>query len=180
MPVWAWIAVGAGGVLVACALAIAAVYAWRGMERRYALRIVSRGEALDAVRQALGDALQRLAGETDEGLVALSNDPDAVERRALHEVASRAHLPADELDAMRLPHRLVPAADAIGDAAYVIGREAGKLTDETLGNDALTALGSIDLTSVETYYQAARRVVDEACEEYELEDASVYGGGLYL
>ena len=92
----------------------------------------------------------------------------------------RAHLLADELDAMALPGSLVPTADALGDAAYLIAKEAGKVNDEVVGDDAYTALSAVDLEAVETYYRAAMVKIGELREACGLEDAAVYDGGLYL
>jgi uncharacterized membrane protein YhiD involved in acid resistance len=181
VPVWGWVAIGAGSVLLIAAAAVGSVLGWRAMERRYLLRLVSRREAIDAVRQALDDVVMRLAEGSDETLSHFAEDPDAMERRTLHEVTSRAQMLADELDSMPLPKRLVPAADILGDAAYAIAREAGKVHDEQFGDAAFEALGSIDLTTIAGTYEAATLGVQHACEVCGLEeDAAVYGGGLYL
>ena len=180
MPVWAWIAIGAGVVLVLAGLTVAAVFAWQSAERRYALRLVGLGQGVDFVRQALADSLGRLAEGTDQELTAFANNPDSLERRALHEVAMRAHLLADELDAMALPGSLVPTADALADAAYLIAKEAGKVNDDVVGDDAYAALSAVDLEAVETYYRAAMVKIGELREACGLEDAAVYDGGLYL
>ena len=181
MPVWGWIAIGAGGVLLLAAAVVGSLFGWRAMERRYLLRLVRRREAIDAVRQALADVVMRLASGTDETLAHFADDPDAIERRALHEVASRARILTDELDSMPLPSRLVPAAAFLADAAYAIEREAGKVHDEQLGDAAFEALGSIDLTAISGSYARATIEVRAVCEVCGLEeDAAVYGGGLYL
>lgn len=180
MPVWGWIAIGAGGLLLLAALGAAGFLGWRALERRYLLQLVSRREAVDAARQGLEDALLRLAEGTDAQLRVFADDPDSIERRALHEVASRARMLADELDTMTLPKPLVPAADALGDAAYVIGREAGKVHDDLVGDAALEALGTIDLSEIADVHHRALEVVAHVCEECGFEDEAVYGGGLYL
>ena len=180
MPLWAWIAVIAGIVVVLAGATVAGIFAYRAAERRYVLRLVRSREGLDFVRQALGDSLSRLAEGSERELRLFAEDPDSGERRALHEVASRARLLADELDGTALPARLVPAAEALADAAYLIGQEAGRVGDQMRGEAALEALGRIDLDAVETYYRAAISAVQSVCEACGLEDAAVYGGGLYL
>ena len=181
MALWGWIAIGAGGVLIAAAMVIAAIYGWRELERRYLLRLVTRREAIDAVRLALEDTVSRLAQGSDEMLSLFAADTDAQERRSLHEVTSRARILADELDMMALPKKLIPAADALADTAFAIGREAGKVHDDCLGDSAFDALGSIDLSSVSALYAAASLEVQRVCEVCGLQDdAAVYGGGLYL
>jgi hypothetical protein len=181
VPVWGWVAIGAGSVLLLAAAVIGSVLGWRGLERRYLLRLVSRREAIDAVRQALDDVVLHLAQGSDETLNHFAQDPDALERRTLHEVTSRAQILADELDSMALPKKLIPAAEILGDAAYAIALEAGKVHDGLIGDAALDALGSVDLTGIAGTYAAATREVQRACEVCGLEeDAAVYGGGLYL
>jgi hypothetical protein len=167
--------------LLAAAAVIGSILGWKAVERRYLLQLVSRREAIDAVRQALDDVVSHLAQGSDETLNHFAEDPDAIERRTLHEVTSRARMLADELDSMALPKKLIPAADALGDAAYAIALEAGKVHDEQIGDAVFDALGSIDLTAIAGKYAAATREVQHACEVCGLEeDAAVYGGGLYL
>jgi hypothetical protein len=180
MPLWAWIAIAAGVVVLLAGATIAGVLAFRAAERRYLLRLIRSREGLDFVRQALGDSLGRLAEGSERELQIFAEDPDSSERRALHEVASRARLLADEMDVTALPGRLIPAAEALADAAFLIGREAGRVGDDLRGDAALDALGCIDLDAVETYYRAAISAVQSVCEACGLEDSAVYGGGLYL
>ena len=96
-------------------------------------------------------------------------------------MTSRAQILADELDSMPLPSRLIPAAVLLGDAAYAIALEAGKVHDEQIGDAAFEALGSMDLTAIAATYAQATLEVRRVCEACGLaEDAAVYGGGLYL
>ena len=168
-------------MLLLAAAVIGSVLAWRTLERRLLLTLVRRREEVDAVRQALEDAVMRLAQGSDEVLNHFAEDPDAIERRALHEVTSRARILADELDSMPLPKKLIPAAEALGDVAYALEQEAGRVHDEQSGDAAFEALGSIDLTAIAGKYAAATLEVRNACTQCGLEeDAAVYGGGLYL
>ena len=181
MALWGWIAVGAGSVLVGVALLVGAVYGWRAVERRYLLRLISRREAVLAVRQALEDALSRLAEGSDEQLHLFARDPDSLDRRALQEVWIRARILSDELDTMALPKHLIPAASRLADAAYEVSHEAGKVHDGDSDDLALEALASIDLSAIAAVFAAARVEMTRICEVCSVEeDASVYGGGLYL
>jgi hypothetical protein len=81
---------------------------------------------------------------------------------------------------MSLPGSLITAADALADAAHLIAIEAGKVRDDSAGEQALEQLGSIDLDAVETYYRAAIAAVQQVCEACGIDDSAVYGGGLYL
>jgi len=180
VPLWTWIAIAAGVIVILAGSTIAGIIAYRAVERRYLLRLVRSREGLDFVRQALGDSLGRLAEGSERELRVFADEPESGERRALNEVAARARLLADELDTTALPGRLLPAAEALADAAYLIGREAGRVGDELRGESALDALGCIDLDAVESYYRAALSAVQSVCEACGLEDSAVYGGGLYL
>ena len=180
MPLWAWIAIGAGVVAVLAGAIAAGVLAYRAAEERYVLQLVRWREGVDFVRQALGDSLGRLAGGSEAELRSFAENPDSVERRALHEVASRARLLADELDSSPVPGPLLPAIEALADAAYLISREAGRVGDEVVGEAALDAMGCIDLDAVEDYYRAAIDAVSRVCEACGVDDSIVYGGGLYL
>ncbi len=181
MALWGWIAVGVGSVLVGVAIVVGALYAWRAVERRYLLRLISRREAVDAARQALEDVLRRLAEGSDEQLHHFAMDPEALERRTMHEVWVRARILSDELDTMPLPWRLVPAASRLADAAYEVSIEAGKVHDGDVGDLALEALSAIDITAIALAFNTARTEISRECELCSVEeDASVYGGGLYL
>lgn len=181
MALWGWIAVGAGSVLVGIALVVGGLYAWRAVERRYLLRLISRREAVYAVRQALEDTLTGLAEGSDAKLHHFATDPDSLERRALHEVWLRSRILADELDSMPLPRRLTPAAGRLADAAYEVSAEAGKVHDGDRDDLALEALASIDLSAIAAVFDSASVEVAKICAVCSVEeDASVYGGGLYL
>jgi len=181
VPVWGAIALGAGGVLLVAALGVMAYLGYKGMERRYVLRLISRREAVYAVRQALEDAVVRLAEGSDEQLELFANTPDSQERKMLLEVKVRAQILRDELDTMSLPKRLVPAAEALADAAFIVAREAGKIRDQDTGSIVLTELGTIDLGTVAEVFERAAAAVSLTCQVCEVdEDAAVYGGGLYL
>lgn len=180
MPVWAWIAVVAGVLLLAGAGTALAVFGWRAYERRLLLRLVVRTEAVEAASSALSDALTRLANASDDDLLAFAQDPDSVERRVLHEVASRGNILAGELDRMPLPGRLVAAAEALADAAFVVCEEASRVTDESESGDSLEQLTSMNLSRVREYTRKARHVLSGVCEACGFDETAVYGGGLYL
>jgi hypothetical protein len=154
---------------------------WKSLERRYLLRLISRREAVYAVRQALEDAVVRLAEGSDEQLELFAEDTDSQERKMLLEVRVRAQILRDELDSMSLPKRLVPAAEALADAAYIVAAEAGKIRDTDRGTVVLAELGTIDLGTVAEVFERAASAVSLTCQVCEVdEDAAVYGGGLYL
>lgn len=180
MPVWAWIVISVVAVGLVVAAGFAGVYGAKAVRRRLLLRLVVRVEAVEAAAQALQDAVAHLAGASDAELQAFAEHVDHVDRRVLGDVRSRAALIADELDHMPLPKALIPAAEAVADAAFVIAREAGCVTDSDSGPTALEHLGDIELGLAKDYTVRARILVMGACDLCGLEDTAVYGGGLYL
>lgn len=180
MSVWAWIALGVGALLLAAATAAVAILGWRAYQRRMVLRLSGRAEAIEAASGALIDAVERLAGSSDEELEAFADDVDAAERRALHEVANRADMLHHELDRMPLPKKFVSVGEALADAAYVVAIQAASVRDEHVGLDALEDLGSIDLSAVRSYTRNGRALLSAACKANGIEDTTIYGGGLYL
>lgn len=180
MPQWAVITIIVGAVALTAALSAALWWGWRAYERQQLLRLIGRLEAAEAAAQALVDSIGRLSEAPDDELEAFTEDPDAAERRVLTEVRQRAHILYDELDHMALPGRLVPIAEAVADAAFVISREAGCITEADVGEQALEKLATIDLESVGGYVARARTTLGAMCAVCGLEDTAVYGGGLYL
>lgn len=181
MPLWGGIALGTGAVLLFAALGVMGFLSYRALERRYLVRLISRREAVFAVRQALEEAVVRLAEGSDEQLSLFADDPDSQERKMLHEVRIRAQILKDELDTMSLPKRLVPAAEALGDAAFIVNRESAKIRDNDSGPVVLSELGTIDLGTVAEVFERAAAAVALTCQVLDVEeDAAVYGGGLYL
>lgn len=180
MPLWAWIVLAVGIVLVIGATAAAGYFGWRALVRRLLLRLLSKTEATEAAAQGLVDVVHRLAESSDEELESFADDADSPERRALHEVHGRALIIREEVDRLALPNALVELADAIGDAAHLIAEESGRVPDELTGPAALEALGDMDLTRVAEYVTKVRALLRVSCDECGVEDTSVYGGGLYL
>lgn len=180
MPLWAWITIGVGAVLLLGALIAAMWLATKAVRRRALLKLVVRAEAVDAAEKALEETVKRLAVAGDTELERFADDPDSVERRTMSEVAGRAGLLTDELDRMAVPKSLVPVANSLADAAYLIAREAERVKDEHIGPSAFDRLATIDLQMARSYAGKARLRVMEACEVCGLQDTAVYGGGLYL
>lgn len=180
MPMWAWIALGVGVALLLAAAGYGALLGWRTMRDRYVLRLVGRFESIEATRVALVDAMHRLSEETAEQIEVFASEPDSVDRRALAEIANRSLLLVEELDTLSVPGVLVTTADALADAAFALAREAGRVREDQTGEEVLEALAEMDLGVVTAYADRAREAVEGRCEEYGLDNAAVYGGGLYL
>lgn len=180
MPIWASIAIGIGVFAVLAGASVAGYFAWRAYTKRLLLGLVGSTEAVESSAQALVELMSRLAAAGDEELEEFATDPESSERRALHEVASRARILTDEVDVQALPRPLIQLAESIGDAAYLIASQASRVTDDDIGSSALENLSSVDLASVRAYTKQARYRLAESCRHYGLVDTAVYGGGLYL
>lgn len=180
MPSWVLITITAGAVLVLLAAIGASVLLWRHYVRRLLLRLLAKGEAVEAAAAALSETLVRLASADDTSLHEFALEPASQERRALHEVSVRAAILADELDRIPLPRSLQQLAEDLADAAHVIAEETARVSDSMTGPDTLEALGGIDLERVRGYSRKARLHLTTAAEHHGLDDTAVYGGGLYL
>jgi hypothetical protein len=174
------IAIGVGAALLLAAAVALVILGWRSYQRRLLLRLVVRTEAVEAASAALIEAVSRLSATSDEEIEVFADEVDSVERRALAEVRSRASMIADEIDHLAVPKRLLPAAEAIADAAFVVSEQAGMVDDQLTGVASLEALAMIDLVKVRGYARKARMLVTGACEVCGLDETAVYGGGLYL
>lgn len=180
MPVWAWVAIGVGIVLLVGSAVAVGVLAWRAYKRRVLLRLIVRAEAVEASSDALIEVVERLASGSDAELETFADDPDSSERHVLEEIASRAGLLVTELDHMALPKDLIDVAEALSDAAYLVSTQAGSVSRDDQGVVALERLGDVDLAQVRAYTEKGRALLAMSCSECGLEETSVYGGGLYL
>ena len=178
---WIWVVVG---VVLVAVLGIGGFFGWRftwhRMSRRYLVRLIGRRENLVASRRTLEAVIRHLADEPLESLLEFASEPESVDRRALHEIADRMSMLADDLWTMPLPKRLWPVGEALGDAAATVGEEAGRVNDLMLSDEVLDALQEIDLSGVAADTDRAEKLVEEACSYYDVEEAAIYGGGLYI
>jgi hypothetical protein len=180
MPLWAWISVIAGVFTLLAGVIALAVMGWRAYERRALLKLLVRTEGVEAAAAALTSAVLRLASASDSEIGDFAADPESVERRIFVEVSNRSGILTNELDRMPLPSRLIPAAEAIADAAVVVGEQAALVGDTDIGAQALDHLGTMDLARMRSYVFKARTLLGRACDVCGLQDTAVYGGGLYL
>ncbi|MDP2182920.1 MAG: hypothetical protein Q8K99_10190 [Actinomycetota bacterium] len=155
-------------------------WAWFRVSRRYLVTLIGRRESVRAALKSLDEVVRHLAGTSDATLEEFATDEHSLDRKAFQEVAQRAAVLADELYTMPLPKGLWPAGEALGDAATAISEEAGRVKEDMSPGDALAALGKVDLGRALVDTEAADMIVNQACEHYDVEEASVYGGGLYI
>lgn len=169
-----------GSLVLVAASAAGGFFGWQAYRRKLLLRLVVKAEAVDALVAALLDTITRLSEAADEDLERFASDPESGERRALHEIAFRGKMLADELDRMPLPPSLEAPASALADAAYLVGAEASKVQDEHVGSASLESLAAVDLATIQAYSRKGRAVLGITCDVCGLDDTAVYGGGLYL
>lgn len=180
VPLWAWIVIGVVVLLVVAGLVSWFVFGRKALVRRYLIGIVGKRESIRASRRTLETVVGNLADESDEALGLFATDPASEYRRSLIEVRDQMRVLADELDTRSMPSRLVRVAEELADAAYVLAEEAGRVRDEMEPGEVLSALSEVDLARVAAQAIEADHWIDEACVEYGVEDAAVYGGGLYI
>lgn len=179
VPAWVWalaggtLVLGVGGFFLARAL-------WIRETRRRLVRVVGRRAGVLAARRALEEVVAHLVDLDDEALEHFAEHPENVDRKALAEVARRTEIAAEELDTMALPRSLWPAAEALADVAYVLSEEAGRVGENSDPDEVFEALAHIDLGRVAEVFEIADSRVREACKRYNLDEAAVYGGGLYI
>ena len=181
MPVWVWVLVA---VAVVALLGVAAYFVWRWSwyrySRRYLVRLLGRQESLSASRRTLEAVLRHLADEPEEALIEFAQDIDSVERKALLEERQRCVLLEDELRTMPMPKRLITTADALADVAQALALEAARIVEDQSGDEVLEALSELDLIAVGQRFDVADDLVKNAIEYFDMDDQSVYGGGLYI
>lgn len=181
VPSWAWwIAAGLAALLLFAGGYFGSRLAYRRISRRYLIQIIGRREGVLASRRTLEAVVRHLADEDDEKFEHFAAHPEDEDRKALSEVARRMEIVTEELDTMSLPRSLRPVAAILADAAYIIGEEAGRV-GETADPDAVfSSLANVNITRVVEAFEAADAKVKEASERFELDEAAVYGGGLYI
>jgi len=75
---------------------------------------------------------------------------------------------------------MVPAAEALADAADILAEESGRVGEGTVGLTVLDALDSIDLVRVDRIFEHAFELITAVREAYHVDDSTVFGGGLYI
>lgn len=180
VPIWIWVVAGSIVGLALVAVVVWLTFGQRAVVRRYLVVLVGRRESIRASLRTLEAIMRHLVDESDESLAEFATDHTSADRRALMEVGDRMRMILDELDTRSLPSRLIRPAEELADAAYVIAQEAGRVTDDMAPDRVLEALGEVDLARVTAQMREADEWLDDACQEYGVEDAAVYGGGLYI
>ncbi len=180
--IWVWIVL-AVGVLSAAVGGFFGVRAlWLSSVHRTLVSLVGRREGILASRRALEAVIFHLAEGDDTGLEEFALHPESEDRRALAEVAASMEIAVEELDTRALPGSLVPVAEGLADAAFVVYEEAARVGESAEPEEVFEALTAIDLARVSTVFDAADGRLKTACKRYHLDEdeIAVYGGGLYI
>jgi len=180
VPVWAWILIA---VAVAAVIAVAVVVAssfWHRAVGRYLRRVVGKREEARTLRRAFEELVVGLREGPDVERARFADDPEAIEHHSLADLSDQARVLAEELNAMPLPRRLVPAAEALADASDIVAEEADRAGEGTIPDERLEALASTDLERVNRAFAFADARISPLCEEYDVDEADVYGRGLYI
>lgn len=177
---WVWAVV----FVAIVAIGIGGFFAWRivsrVLTRRYVVRLVGMREGVVASQRTLEAVMRHLVDESDEALMAFAADRTSEDRRALVEVATRSTMLRDELDSIPVPVALLDATEELADLACVIAEEAGRVCDNQTSDEVLGALADVDLARVKKQFRAALAALEAVSREYDVEEAAVYGGGLYI
>ena len=163
--------------LIAATLWLARL-AWRKQVGRYIVGLMGRREAITAGLKTVDGVVLLLSQGDVKGLLAFVAS-ESEERRAIAEVAGSMRIEASELADLALPKRLWPLADKLGEAASLLAEQL-RGVGESEGEAVLDALAGLDLGSVRGALAEADGEIATVSADYDVTDAAVYGGGLYI
>jgi hypothetical protein len=175
-----YVIIGVVAVLLIMGISVAAVLLWRRQVRRSLIALIGRREAVVAAYNALEKVFAALAEGDADAITAFAIDSTSVHRKALEELHHRMRIQCDELADVALPKRLWAAADMLGTAAGKLAVETGRVGEAGPPEKVLEVLGKIDVAGISAALRPANEAIDALLEELDIEDPSVYGGGLYI
>lgn len=173
VAVVAFVALAVGGALLGR-------YLWARAVRGRIVRLIGRREAIRAAERTLGRVVSHLAEAPDAELVGFATDAGHEDRRSLAEVSANMNVQAEDLIGMPLPKTLWAAGELLADAAWRVGREARRVTEPSRPDDVFDRLGAVDLLEVRQAVAAAEDEIERLEELHAVDEAAVYGGGLYI
>lgn len=179
-PTWVWAVIGVSVVVLGVGGYVLFRVVRHSIERRFVRGMVPQMQKIEASRRTLDTVMLHLLDDTDEALLEFASSGESADRVALFEVEQTMKLLRDELDIISLPSDIMPVAETLADAAHVIAEEAGRVHRDMDPDAALASLAEISLSRVADQTVSAALILKSACEEYRIEDAAVYGGGLYI
>jgi len=181
LPLWAYIA---GGVVLVALLGVGGFFLgkalWKAFVRRYLMRLIGGREGLLAGKRTLERVLSDVSAADVDGLVRFASDPNDEDRKALADLSTNMQSLADEMALMPLPKRLWPAGEALSDVGTLMFQQARAVAVAQDGEAALSALLALDVEAVQNAADLADERLRIMGERYDMEEAAVYGGGLYI
>lgn len=180
MPVWLWILIGIGAAAVVTAAVVVALSVWNRIARRHVVQLLGKREEARSLRKSVEEIVTNVREGAEAKRAEFAENPEGIERHSLLELTHRARVFAEEVNTMPMPARMVPAAEALADAADILAEESGRVGEGTVGLTVLDALDSIDLVRVDRIFEHAFELITAVREAYHVDDSTVFGGGLYI
>lgn len=181
MPSWlAYVLVAVGTLAVVAGALVGGWFLYRRQIRRSVVRLIGARESIRAAAEGLEKVLDHLAAAEDETLAEFASHNEHEDRKALHEIATRMRVAGEDLAGLALPKSAWSSATLLERAAFRISEEAGRVGDRTDPVAVLEALAAVDTAAVRQARRTADTELDALRERYGIEDAAVYGGGLYI
>jgi hypothetical protein len=180
VPAWLWIVIAIASAAAVTAIVVAATMVWNSIAKRYAVQLLGKREEARSARRAVEDIVGHLREGSDVKRGEFADDPEALDRHSLAELADRSRVLAEEVNTMPLPARMVAAAEALADAADILAEESGRVGEGTIGDEALDALAAIDLDRVDGAFEHAYALIAGVLDVYHVDDSTAFGGGLYI
>lgn len=181
MNIWAiYGIIAAIGVLLIAGIVIGAVLVWRRQVRRSLIGLVSDRETLRASYRALEATFSALEADTAEEMADFQTNPANVQRKALEELGSRMAIQTDELQNVALPKKFWHCADLLMAASAKLRDEVSAIHGAQTPDAVLESVARIDVPGIAAAIAAAGTELDRLLRENNVEDPSVYGGGLYI
>jgi hypothetical protein len=171
------------GIALLVLAAFAAAYAYRVFRetrmRNAIVALISKKESIAASAVAVGRLAKRLADSSDADLHRFATDPVCEERHAFADIAVRMRITADEIQFLDAPKDLDSMRSQMETAARYVAYEA-TLASGAGGEDALAGAASMDLATMAELVSQMSDRLHRIAESFDVDDPSVYGGGLYI
>jgi hypothetical protein len=171
------------GIALLVLAAFAAAYAYRVLRenrmRNAIVTLISKKESIVASSLAVGRLAKALAASSDADLHRFATDPVCEERHAFADISMRMRITADEIEFLDAPKGLDSIRSQMETAARYVAYEAS-LASGAGGEDALEGAASMDLTTMADLVAQMSDRLHRIAESFDVDDPSVYGGGLYI
>lgn len=171
------------GIALLVLAAFAAAYAYRVFRenrmRGAIVSLISKRESIMASALGVRRLAERLAACSDAELHRFASDPACEDRSAFSDIAMRMRITADEIQFLDAPKQLDSMRSQMETAARYVAYEASLASGDS-GEDALVGAASMDLTTMAELVDQMADRLHRIAESFDVDDPSVYGGGLYI